>query len=249
MSARREYKQAPIEEALVEFRFKPAPGGWDWTIPGKLHAHEAIRDVYPGKPRTQQVMQNTFQMVGGQPAFNFQQGIGGVHLVDNDAKRLIALAPDVVSVHVLRPYEGWKLFRPRVETVLNAYHFVAKPEAVIRIGLRYVNQIVIPAAQLRLADYFTAPPQAPAGLPDRIGSFLTRVEYVYDDRQKLIITFATAPSQPGASTFLLDLDAVWEGGELLVGDAMPVVEVLKKSVAEAFEKLITNKTREVFDAG
>jgi uncharacterized protein (TIGR04255 family) len=250
MSARHQYKNAPIAEALVEFRFTPG-AEWDLTIPGKLHQHPAIKDEYPGKPRTQNVLQAIVQAnVGQAPNFNLQQGVGGIQLVDADAKRILALAPNALSVHVLRPYEGWEKFRPRMDAALTAYREVAGVDSVVRIGLRYVNQVQIPLKQIRIEDYFTCAPQTPAGLPDLMASFMTRTEHVFEDKGKLILTFASldwTASAP-ACTFLLDLDAIWEGPGTPVAGAMSIVDVLKERVGSAFEKLITQKLREVFDA-
>jgi hypothetical protein len=63
---RKPYKNPPIEEALVEFRFVQSQE-WDLTIPGKLHQHAAIKDEYPGKPRHQKVLQAALQTAPGQP--------------------------------------------------------------------------------------------------------------------------------------------------------------------------------------
>jgi hypothetical protein len=40
------YKNAPIEEALCEFRFAPEQGNpeWDLTLPGRLQVQEALRE-------------------------------------------------------------------------------------------------------------------------------------------------------------------------------------------------------------
>lgn len=250
MKARRQYKNAPIEEALVEFRFTSSGAEWDLTIPGKLHQHPAIRDAYSGKPRTQRILETVMQAVAGQaPAFNVQQGVGGIQLVDADAKRLLGLKPDVLSVHVLRPYEGWEKFRPRVDAAVRAYREVSGVDSVVRIGLRYVNRIVIPVEGLKLGEYFTCGPRSPDGLPNEMAGFLTRVEYVYEEHQKLIMTFASLEALPGSSAFLLDLDTIWEGESLHIDSAMSTLDALKEHVGSGFESLITDKLREVFDAG
>ena len=53
---RKKYKNPPIEEAIVEFRFVPGQE-WNLTIPGKLHEHPRIKSQYPGKPRTQKILE------------------------------------------------------------------------------------------------------------------------------------------------------------------------------------------------
>ncbi len=247
--SRREYKNAPIEEAIVEFRF--APGSeWDLTIPGKLHQHPAIKNVYPGKPRTQRLLQGALEATAGQPAaFNVQEGVGRIQLVDADAKRLVSLGPDLLSVHVLRPYEGWDNFRSRTDSALAAYREVAGVDSMLRIGLRYVNKIVVPVPAFDLDEHFNCGPRTIDGLPEVIANFLTRVDYVYDDGKRLIVTFAAIEAPQGSCAFLLDLDGVWEGARTPMDSAMSVVDELHERMGSAFERLITDKLREVFDAG
>lgn len=194
-------------------------------------------------------MQAVLQATVGQPAaFSVQEGVGGVQLVDDDAKRLISIAPNMLSVHVLRPYEGWVRFQPRTASAVAAYKDVVGVETVQRLGLRYVNRIVIPTPAVDLDEYFTCAPRSPEGLPDRMASLLSRVEYVYDDGKKLIVTFATIEATPGTCAFLLDLDGVWEGQGIGVDVVLPILDDLHERIGSAFETLITDKTREVFDA-
>ena len=45
---RRQYKNAPIQEALCEFHFVPGPE-WDVTVVGKLH--DRVKEIYDGKAK------------------------------------------------------------------------------------------------------------------------------------------------------------------------------------------------------
>lgn len=246
-TVRRRYKNPPIEEALVEFRMAPGQE-WDLTIPGKLH--EKVKDAYPGKPRQQKLLQASFQAVQGQPAgFAVQEGIGRVQLIDAEAKKLLSLGPDVLSINVLRPYDGWEHFKPRVERALRSYVEVSGAERVSRIGVRYINRVDLAAVAVDLATHFCCGPAVPPGLPTRVGGFLNRAELVYEDDVKLVVTFATIDAPAGSSAFLLDLDVIWEGSEPLgIDAALAKVDDLHEREAEAFEAHITDTTRGVFDA-
>jgi len=89
---KRKYRNPPIEEALVEFRFVPGQE-WDLTIPGKLHQHDAIKAQYPGKPRTQKVfLEAELQAGPGHPPnLAVHEGVGRVQLVDERGNHLISL--------------------------------------------------------------------------------------------------------------------------------------------------------------
>ena len=194
-TARTPYKNPPIEEALVEFRFvQEQTQEWDLTIPGKLHQHPSIKNTYPGKPRQQRITQATLHP--GQPATVHEEL--RVQLVDQDAKRLISLGPGVLSINALRPYEGWERFRPRIGDALTAYADVAEAKDIVRIGVRYFNNIVIPSATklMNISTYFKiSPPMLPLPtLSQAIKAFKNQVQYVLDEDRTLIVT----PTNSGA---------------------------------------------------
>ena len=243
---RRRYNNPPIEEALVEFHMAPGQD-WDLTIPGKLH--ERVKTAYPGKPRQQKLLQASVLTVQGQPpGFEVQEGISRVQLVDTEGRKLLSLGPDVLSVNVLRPYDDWEAFRPRIVDALQAYIDVSGTEKVSRIGVRYINKVVVHASDITLNEYFLCGPCVPPGLPKKVGGFLNRAEHIYDDGVKLLVTFASIDSEKESSAFLLDLDLIWEGSEPLDHDsAINKVDDLHEREGIAFEALITEKTRELFD--
>jgi uncharacterized protein (TIGR04255 family) len=244
---RKGYRNPPIQEALVEFQTGPGVE-WDPTIVGKLH--EKVKASYPGKPRQQKLFQASIHAAEGQPTgVSLQEGIGRFQLVDADGLRLLSLGPDVLSVNVLKPYDGWEHFRPRITNALRAYVEVSGADRVSRIGVRYVNKVVVSASSIPLPQYFSIGPSMPPGLPGTVTAFLNRAEHVFEDGAKLIVTFASIDAEKGTSALLLDLDVVWEGTTPLdISAALEKVDDLHEREGDAFEALITDKTREVFNA-
>lgn len=242
------YRNPPIEEAIVEFRFAPGQE-WDLTIPGKLHEHPDIKSQYLGKPRTQKRMEAELHAGPSQPPnLAVRGGVARIQLVDVDGRRLISLGSDVVSVNTLRPYDGWSQFRPRIETALHAYFRVAEPVGVSRIGVRYINKIVIPEKDIDIELYFQNGIPSSPGLPSKMAGFASRMEYIYDNDVRLILTQATIDAPDGQSAFLVDLDVIWERTEpKLLDEIMEVVDDLHVREGQAFEAIITDRAREIFN--
>lgn len=154
----------------------------------------------------------------------------------------------MLSVNVLRPYDGWESFKPRIDAALRAYAEVSSAEKISRIGVRYINKVVVPEPNVDLGKYFLYGPHSPSGLPDRIANFLYRSEYVFDDDVKLLLTFATINAEPDSS-LLLDLDIIWENeAGIGVDQALENVDDLHHREGVAFEAVITDDLRGVFDA-
>ncbi|MDE0511645.1 MAG: TIGR04255 family protein [Gammaproteobacteria bacterium] len=252
MEQRRRYKNPPIEEAICEFHFSPGQE-WDFTIPGKLHTE--LSGDYAGKPQEQKVVQVGLETQGGKPPnLRYGEGLAKVKLVTEDGKRMIGVGPDVLSIHILRPYQytidgGWDEFYPRIKTAVAAYWKVSEPRAVSRIGIRYINKIVIPQKTVKVEDYLECALPNISGLPDHIGSFMSRVEYNYQDNVQLIILQGSIETPPNTVGFLLDLDVIWQDAEPIKReDALTKVNELREREREAFEAVITDKARDLFDA-
>ncbi len=255
MQQRRRYKNPPVEEALCEFRFKPGQA-WDLTIPGKLQA--AFGDEYVGKPQEQRVFQVGLQVQGDKPSnLQFGEGLARVQLVTGDGKRMVGVGPDVLSIHMLRPYQdprepgrgGWEEFRPRIETALEAYSEVAQPVGVIRVAIRYINRIVIPQGTVRIEQYLKSALPEVDGLPNHVTNFMSRVDYMYQDDVRIVLSQGSIDAPPDQVSFLLDLDVIWEKTEPVdESRALMIAEDLRDRERAAFEAVITDKSRELFDA-
>ncbi|MFN6528556.1 TIGR04255 family protein [Nostoc sp. ChiSLP03a] len=251
---RRQYPNPPIEEAVCEFRFAPGPV-WNFTIPGLFY--EKIRDFYTGEPQRQTSIETEFQVRSQSlnPELTVRPGWTKLLLPSADANKLVAVVPDLVSVHALRPYEGWDEFKQRIDRAFDVYVDVAKPVGVTRIALRYINQIAIPTnLEIELSDYFTIYPQVPAdGIPSRMSAFLTRTELIYEDIPiRLVLNFSDAVSPPGKAgqvVIVLDLEISqeWVEKPLPLEEALSTLYELRQREGQAFESLITDRTRELFD--
>ncbi len=254
MSQRRRYKNPPIEEAICEFHFSPGQE-WDLTIPGKLHTE--LSDNYTGKPQEHKVVQVGLETQDGKPPnLRYGEGLAKIQLLTEDGTRMIGVGPDVLSVHILRPYQtaidseasGWDEFYLRIQRAIEAYWKVSEPNAVNRIGIRYINKIVVPQEIVKIENYIKCALPNVSGLPDH-DSFMSRAEYNYQDNVQLIILQGSIETPPNRSGFLLDLDVIWQDAEpVKQEEAMTKVSELREREREAFEAIITDQARDLFDA-
>ena len=259
MAQRRQYKNPPIEEALCEFRFKPGQGQeWDLTIPGRLHVK--LKEEYSGKPRQQKVVDVSLDahQEGKPPKLSYSEGLEKVQLLTEDGKRIVAVGQDVLSIHMLRPYQdpqqpdhsGWDEFRGRIKQALNVYWEEVQPKGVLWVSIRYINKIVIPEKAVEVENYLKCALPDVKGLPDHQNSFLSRVGYVYDDGVQLVLSQRSIDAPPPNQVeFLLDIDVIWANTEPVGKDeALAKASDLRKRERKAFEAVITDKARELFDA-
>jgi uncharacterized protein (TIGR04255 family) len=247
----RQYRHPPIEEALCEFHYASGPEeefGWP------LKFYERIKDVYSGKPREQQISQAGFQ-VTQQPGWSHlavKQFPYKTLFPTQDERELVGIGSDVLSIHVVRPYPGWNHFRQRIEKVRLEFEDVVRPTGIRQIALRYINRVVLPEISFDLSKYFTFYPAITDMPPGKMVSFFIRTQSLYDDKPiRLTCTFTDlGVKTSGQTAFILDFELVqeWVSEPLALHEVMVQVDELRVRERAAFEDLITDQTREVFNA-
>jgi len=242
----RSYPNPPIQEALVEFRFAAAES-WEWTLPGRFWSLMAAD--YDGPPRSEQVITIAARQQARQISPRAAGGVGRVFLTRKDETGLVGLAPNTLSVHVMHPYPGWSRLLPRIVEVLEQYPAVQPLAKVNRVGLRYVNRIVIPETDVKLDEWFCGAPTLPAGVGTTISALMSRLETRFDDGAHMSVTLATVNhDDENSAAYLLDIDLSWMPSEPVSLDKRLVglLESLHSREGSAFEAMITDKTRGLF---
>lgn len=253
---RRQYGNPPIQEAVCEFRLKSgAP--WNLTIPGKLQlALQESGADYAGNPRQQTEFEVNFEThPGAAPHLRYREGPGKTQLLTTDGRRMVSVGPDVVSVHLLHPYQdprlgvdaGWPEFAERIRSALDAYWRVASPEGVLRVGVRYINRLPGAVSLDDMHRFLRSAPPSVNALPDRMTAVMSRIEYRYGDGAHLVLSQGTAPGHD--PILLLDLDVFRESeAPMSASEALTWAKKLREREREAFEALITDDARSLFDA-
>ncbi|MDP1996238.1 MAG: TIGR04255 family protein [Gallionella sp.] len=250
--AAHQYRNPPILEAVCEVSFAPATDEWNISYPWLFY--EKVKNIYTGAPKEQKLVR-----LDSSPPGLLEKEVSPFTVVEQskiqfplaDDTALIAVGPNVLSAHVKRPYPGWDIFKGRIAEALKEYIGVASPTGIRKIGLRYINQVTIPDPQPNVANYFTIPP--PNVLPEELvtDNFLSRNEYIYQDEPiRVVLNFARTEAPPTVSAYLLDIDLVWQwpAEPLPIASVMNKVDELRRRERVIFERLITDQSRELFDA-
>ena len=184
------------------------------------------------------------------PMFTIQDSIYRIELPTRDGTRIVSLGAGTVAMTELRPYDGWEAFRPRIASVLNAYSETTDLNIVFRIGLRYINRIVVQGTDVRPEIYLTRLEPSDPVLGTLQNGFMYRDEYARDHGCRIIVTRATLqPAGPSTTEYLVDVDTVWNAGTIGTHDEiMEKVDHLHDIEGAAFESLITDDARRLFDA-
>lgn len=222
---RRHYDRAPIQEALIDIKVSQPPA----LDPPELERIAAGR-------------REKF------PQWTALPQSSGYQFYDPRNNEIFRVRRDGYSYHKLEPYTNWEDWTQGAFEFWSRYREIAPAAQVTAMSVRYVNRIEIPAPA-NLEEYFFTTPKLGPGLPQLLSNFSMQLHMPLEeeDAVELVLRQGTAPSRRiGVGTIVLDLEVTKRGTwEASSPEIRAVIERLHGLEIEAFERCITNRTREL----
>jgi uncharacterized protein (TIGR04255 family) len=247
MARRRHLKNAPIVEAIVDFRVKlPA----EFKVKSFASIKEQLGDSYPQMEGRREI--ETGITVKGKRVEHIveEKGLQGYLFKSPDGKNVAQFRNDGFTFSRLKPYTEWQDVLAEARKLWKLYKNRASPVLVTRIAVRYINQLDIPLPIEDLAKYLHAPPTIPQSFPQELSRFLTRVT-VRDPKFDImahVIQALERGSKRGSVTIILDIDVFKQKesgfGEREMWQTFKQLRHLKNRI---FFGSITEKTARLFE--
>jgi len=245
---RRTYPNPPIREAICAVNFEPCEN-WDLRSPGEVYAD--LKGMYPGRPVQNVATQiELMESHGGPPAIGVRPGEAVTQLQDATGTRLFTFVQASLPIRSLKPYEGWEAYSERIAAGIDAYTRHLTPGRLLRVGVRYINQIEFESATVDLGQYFTKPPAVPDSLDLDMFTLAQSIESRSRADDVIIIQkFQSSLSASNTPTAILDIDVVkeWNGGRAANLKFLDEIEALRTIERRVFEELITDEARRLFN--
>lgn len=244
----RHLSRSPLREAVIDVRVTPIEG----VDPGTFRQLKgALGGDYP-------VVQNQLFVegqltVGTENVVNSsaKSGLLGVMFRSSDEKKVVQFRVDGFTFSRLAPYTNWDEVFPEAMKHWEAYRTQANPQSVVRVAVRYINDLRFDVP-LEPAEYLTAVPAVAPGLPKEVVNFLSSIT-VRDSETEAFVTinhsFGGIINEKEAS-IILDIDAYKLVDEIPAADSDQLyasflqLRHLKNSV---FFKSITEAAVERFE--
>ncbi len=157
---------APITEALIDI-FVSLPKGASLDQLRSLHG--GIKDEYP-ELETRRRWQGKFQFADGSMQSQTQSvDADGFLFRSPDRLDIVQFRMDGFTANRLAPYQGFEALTDRALTYFGKYSEGISPEAVLAVGVRYINNFTVPFGE-DLKVYFRVAPELPEGF-DRLADF------------------------------------------------------------------------------
>lgn len=207
MAEIRHLRNAPITEALIDFRVR---SNKTEILENSLDTlKERLGSRYPkvqaGHGYRAQVL---FRLGGTTENSSGETGFQGYFFESQDGLNIVQFRPDGFTFNRLKPYTSWEEIFAEALGLWKLYVEVAKPEYVIRVALRYINYIKLPLPIYDISQYITGLPDVPKNTFYSLTGFLTRLQLI-EPKLKLeaAVTQVLEPNiEPNSVVIILDID-------------------------------------------
>ena len=237
-------RKAPITEALIDIRVKLSP---DVDVIQIDSIYDSIKNEYPQK-QEQRISQVHVEQKPDEDIVKSLRKINGYRYISSDNRKIVQVRLDGFTFSRLHPYITWKDLHSEAYRLWLLYKEITSPELIIRVALRYINNLKIPLPIRDFSDFLTAPPPVPEGLPQGVSSFLTRV-VIHEPTigANGIITQALEQVVTDVAPIILDIDVFKLQPEGLgEKEAWDTIEKLRHFKNLIFFKSITDKLKEIY---
>ncbi|HLZ03425.1 MAG TPA: TIGR04255 family protein [Bradyrhizobium sp.] len=128
----------------------------------------------------------------------------------SEGKRFVQISNTSFVYQSTEPYLGWKAFKEKLLELWLASQPRTKASTITKVGLRYINRIVLTKKHPRLSDWLQPTDDLPKALISSKENFLGRVESSPMPSHLRLVTLARQPSGPDwpIGAVVLDIDRI-----------------------------------------
>jgi uncharacterized protein (TIGR04255 family) len=248
MAKQRHLRNAPITEALIDFRVTPREG---LTFAGLKNAIEAVDSGYYVKSP---ISEGTFALTlapEGKPQTAAESAQVGLRLHSADEKYVGQFRLAGFTLSRLPPYEKWENLLEEARRLWAIYVESLAPTRVVRVATRFINNLNLPlepgeSFQTYLHKLVDVPEEA----PQAVEAFFQRFRLVDSARGARVILTLALDGMPagGPAPVILDIDA-FIAAKLnpLDRELWTILERLRELKNRSFFGTITEPAAELYE--
>lgn len=248
MARQRHLENAPITEAIIDFRTKSRP---DFKPEVFRRLKTELSNEYP-IVEERFLVESTFEIKGGQQVSQSTKhsGLHGFWFKSSDGLNIAQFMADGFTFSRLKPYTSWQRVFPEAWRLWQLFVEVGSADFVTRVAVRNINRLTLAKPITDLGAYLTAPPKLPQDISGNIESFLTRtVINIPESSVTANVTQALERSiDPRSLMVIIDIDA-YKKSDFEIGDERIIrtFDVLRDFKNRAFFASITEETARILE--
>ncbi len=246
MAKARHLKNAPIVEAIIDFRAR-LPVGFDVK-----KEFSSLKKELSGRYKKVEkgwLITGSIEVKDAKPVVETHEDedIKGYRFTSRDKKEVAQFRIDGFTFSRLHPYTKWEMVLDESKRLWELYSSRSSPQVIERISVRYINRIDMPL-EGDLEEYFTASPVLPKTLPQILRQFFIRLVVREKDLEASIIQTQVQSPKTGHVGIILDVDVFKENVKGISEKSIwPTINRMRELKNRVFFELITEKTARMFE--
>ncbi|MDD1428642.1 TIGR04255 family protein [Dolichospermum sp. ST_sed9] len=254
------FPNSPITEAILDITVNVNDNFDHIKL---LDIHEEIKEFFPNRQQRMAFkggiefnLENPDEIINPQ-SLSISNKPEGYIFLSEDKKRIIQAKLNGFTFSKLKPYEGWEKFYREAYQLWQKYAEITSPTQVTRLGLRYINQIMIPAeGDIELNNYIKILPGVPDDLKVTMEGYFMQIRVCHPEYEpsRAIVNQTigeVTDNEKGEKAYplIFDID-VFQEVNLEANDDQTIKMIFEENLRglrnEIFFKSITETAEELF---
>lgn len=246
------FPKAPIVEAVIDIRARATAEFEESSVRSYLESRLNGYSFLDSRREFRHELQ--LETEGGKPPSQKLHDLGwkGVRFKSTDEKHIVQFNRDGIVFSRLEPYFDWQQLSSEGLKLWTIFRDLAQPRESHRVGLRFINRVLLPQGEVNFENYIQSAPAPPFGLDLPFQGFMHHDTLAVPGHPYAITVIRTiqVPPQSGGPgvALIFDIDVFTTQGFELVDNAMlehrlKEMRWLKNKV---FFGSITEKAQELF---
>ena len=240
------FPNPPIREALIDIRVD-LPDGFD--VKQFEQIGDEISDDFPNRKDQVAWQYQIAVQAPSAPKIDSSSKHAGYRFESEDNNKIVQTRLDGFTLNLISNYKSWEHLKEEAYKYWEIYCRVASPTRVVRVALRYINDIFLPLPLEDLSPYLQVRPEHPYEDSDTIEHFSRTVLHDKKYRISSVITLTAGPIKADIPVLpvVLDIDVFKSESMNIDGQAIDdTLMQLRDYKNRLFFASITEKTKEMF---
>ena len=252
------FPNAPLALVVAEVRYPPVSEG-ALTMPLYRRLRDMLGSGWVIHNATTQTLEAGMDAGGPRASLRSEKFS---RITSRERTRIVTAKPENFTVEVV-DYLRFPDFRDLLVLAARAVESVLRPDGIVRVGLRYINEVSVPQQPPRWSDWLDSSLIAPE-LPRELTltEWTGAAHYQVAAEQFLVLRYGPSsgpvvssegplrrPRVPEGPLFMLDFDSFWQPDNIpeFTGDGLgEVAEWLHRPLRGLFDSLCKPRLMEVF---
>jgi uncharacterized protein (TIGR04255 family) len=200
--------RAPVVEAVIDIRARTSVDLREPSVEARL---TGIATGYRFERATHEFEAQLALHADRLPESQVSGRWKGLRFVADDGKRIAQFNRDGFVLSRLAPYTDWSELHDEAIELWHAYAEIATPATMHRVGVRYINRILLAPGDAGLEDYLDPSPTTPRGLDLPFQSFVHQDRFAVPGHPYGVSVTRTIERRQqenvASSAIILDIDA------------------------------------------